>query len=60
MTGILEAYWDLYESIGLAVYTDLDYLSRVWSYHRRMVDSIISRGILAGAESTHGTHGLTL
>jgi DNA-binding FadR family transcriptional regulator len=42
VTGILEAYWDLYESIGLAVYTDLDYLSRVWSYHRRMVDSIIS------------------
>ena len=42
VTGILEAYWDLYESIGLAVYTDLDYLSRVWSFHRRMVDSIIS------------------
>ena len=42
VTGILEAYWDLYENIGLAVYTDLDYLSRVWSYHRRMVDSITS------------------
>ncbi len=42
VTGILEAYWDLYESIGLAVYTDLNYLSRVWSYHRRMVDSITS------------------
>jgi DNA-binding FadR family transcriptional regulator len=42
VAGILEAYWDLYESIGLAVYTDLNYLSRVWSYHHRMVDSIIS------------------
>lgn len=38
--GILEAYWDAYEAIGLNVYTDLDYLHEVWQYHQTMVDGI--------------------
>ncbi len=42
VTGILEAYWDLYEISGLAVYSDLEYLTRVWDYHRKMVQAITS------------------
>ena len=38
--GVLEAYWEMYETIGLDVYTDYDYLERVWQYHQLMVDAI--------------------
>ena len=38
--GLLEVYWDAYESIGLNVYTDLTYLQEVWDYHKRMVEAI--------------------
>jgi len=41
VTGILEAYWDAYENVGLNVFTGgYDYLQEVWQYHRDMVDSI--------------------
>ncbi len=39
--GILEAYWDGYESVGLNRYTDYVYLKTVWTYHEQMVDSIL-------------------
>lgn len=42
VTGILEAYWDAYEAVGLNLYTDLSYLSNVWRYHKRMVDAVCS------------------
>lgn len=38
--GILESYWDLYEAVGLDVYTDLNYLQQVWAYHQKMVEAI--------------------
>ena len=38
--GILEAYWQAYETIGLNVYADYDYLQKVWQYHQEMVDAI--------------------
>ena len=38
--GILEAYWEAYEAVGLNVYADYDYLQRVWGYHQQMVDAI--------------------
>jgi DNA-binding FadR family transcriptional regulator len=38
--GILESYWDLYEAVGLDVYTDLNYLQEVWAYHQKMVEAI--------------------
>lgn len=38
--GILEAYWDAYEAVGLNMFTDLAYLQTVWAYHRRMVEAI--------------------
>lgn len=38
--GILESYWDLYESIGLNIIMDVAYLEIVWQYHRKMVEAI--------------------
>jgi len=38
--GILEVYWEAYESIGLDVYADLDYLDQVWQNHQEMVEAI--------------------
>jgi DNA-binding FadR family transcriptional regulator len=41
VTGILEAYWDAYESVGLNVFTGgYEYLQEVWQYHRDMVNAI--------------------
>jgi DNA-binding FadR family transcriptional regulator len=40
VAGILEAYWDAYEAVGLNVFADFAYLQQVWSYHQKMVDSI--------------------
>jgi DNA-binding FadR family transcriptional regulator len=42
VSGILEAYWDAYEAVGLNLYADYHYLEEVWSYHQRMVDAICS------------------
>jgi DNA-binding FadR family transcriptional regulator len=41
--GILEAYWEAYEAVGLNLFTDYAYLEQVWTYHQEMVDAI-SRG----------------
>jgi DNA-binding FadR family transcriptional regulator len=38
--GILDAYWDAYEAIGLNLYTEYDYLNQVWSVHERVVQAI--------------------
>lgn len=38
--GLLEAYWEAYESVGLNLYTDIDYLQEVWQYHEQMVQAI--------------------
>lgn len=46
--GTLEAYWDLYEAIGLDVYTDFHYLEQVWAYHRKMVDAVCDGRFEAG------------
>jgi DNA-binding FadR family transcriptional regulator len=46
--GTLEAYWDLYEAIGLDVYTDFQYLEQVWAYHRKMVDAVCDGRFDAG------------
>ncbi|MBI4761063.1 MAG: FadR/GntR family transcriptional regulator [Chloroflexota bacterium] len=41
VTGILEAYWDAYETVGLNVFTGgYEYLQEVWRYHQQMVDAI--------------------
>ena len=40
--GILEAYWDAYETVGLNRYTDYTYQKQVWTYHEQMVESIVN------------------
>jgi len=49
VTGLLEAYWDAYEAVGLNVYADLDYLKQVWTYHEQLAEAAIikdkSRGL---------------
>ena len=40
VSGLLEAYWELYEAVGLSVYTDINYLEQVWQYHQKMVEEI--------------------
>jgi len=42
VSGLLEAYWDAYESVGLDVYADMAYLEEVWSYHQQLADALIS------------------
>ncbi len=52
VTGILEAYWDAYEAVGLNLYAgSIDYLLEVWQYHARMVDCICSGDYAAGREA---------
>lgn len=48
VSGILEAYWDAYESVGLSLYADYHYLEDVWTYHQRMVDGICSGNLEDG------------
>ena len=40
--GLLEAYWEIYEAVGLNLYADYSYLQQVWNYHQQMVDAICS------------------
>ncbi len=46
--GVLEAYWDAYEAVGLNVYADYEYLTEVWTYHERMVQSLLVEDYAAG------------
>lgn len=46
--GILEGYWELYESIGLSMIMDMPYLENVWRYHRKMVEAIRNTDYEAG------------
>lgn len=51
VTGLLEAYWEVYEAFGLNVYSDLEYHIRVWDYHARMVEAICNHNITDGYET---------
>lgn len=52
VTGILEAYWDAYEAVGLNMYTGgIDYLNEVWQYHSKMVKSIRNGNYEAGRKA---------
>ena len=48
VSGILEAYWESYEAIGLNVFTDYNYLRSVWQYHEKMVNAICCGDFQAG------------
>lgn len=51
VSGILETYWELYEAVGLAVFTDYNYLQTVWKYHEKMVESINNGDYPAGYQA---------
>lgn len=51
VSGILEAYWEAYEAIGLNVYADYNYLQQVWKYHQKMVDAICAGDSQAGYQA---------
>src|SRR5215216_2695811 len=52
VTGILEAYWDAYESVGLNVFAGgYEYLQEVWQYHEKMVEAICTGNFQAGYEA---------
>lgn len=48
VTGLLQSYWDAYETVGLNFLTDYDYLTEVWTYHQQMVDAICANDVDAG------------
>jgi DNA-binding FadR family transcriptional regulator len=48
VSGILEAYWEAYEAIGLNVFTDYQYLQEVWQYHQQMVEAICTHDYETG------------
>ena len=48
VTGLLEAYWDAYEAVGLNVFADYNYLQQVWRYHQQMVDAICEQDYQKG------------
>lgn len=51
VTGIFECYWDLYESLGMDVYANYEYLKEIWKYHAQMVDAICAENYQAGFEA---------
>jgi DNA-binding FadR family transcriptional regulator len=52
VTGVLEAYWEAYEAVGLNVFAGgYEYLQEVWKYHQRMVESICNNQFEVGYEA---------
>jgi DNA-binding FadR family transcriptional regulator len=51
VSGILEAYWEAYEAVGLNLYAGYRYLEEVWTYHQQMVDGIFSGDLEAGYQA---------
>lgn len=51
VNGILEAFWDAYEAVGLNLYAGYSYLTDVWTYHQQLVDAICAGDIEAGYQA---------
>lgn len=49
--GLLEAYWEMYEAVGLNLYADYAYLTEAWEYHQRMVESICTGNFASGLKA---------
>jgi DNA-binding FadR family transcriptional regulator len=49
--GILAAYWDAYEIVGLNLFTDYQYLQEVWTYHEKMVNAILKDELEEGYQA---------
>lgn len=46
--GLLEAYWEAYEKVGLSRYTGLAYQQQVWKFHRQIVEAIAAHDFERG------------
>ena len=58
VSGILEAYWDAYEAVGLNMYAGgMDYLNEVWEYHATMVESICDGNYETGRQALNKACG---
>jgi DNA-binding FadR family transcriptional regulator len=53
--GLLEAYWDAYETVELNTYADYTYLTAVWEYHERIANAIFD-GAYVEAKQLHADH----
>jgi DNA-binding FadR family transcriptional regulator len=53
--GLLEAYWDAYETVELNTYADYTYLTAVWKYHEEIAGAI-ANGAFAEAKQLHADH----
>ena len=52
VTGLLEAYWEAYEAVGLNLYAGgMDYLEEVWGFHKTMVQCICNGNYAAGRKA---------
>lgn len=52
VVGVLEAYWEAYEAVGLNMYAgSFEYLQEVWKYHQAMVESICNNKFEVGYEA---------
>lgn len=49
--SIFKVYWDIYEYQGYAIINDVDYLKRVWHYHRLVLESIQTGDIIQAMEA---------
>ncbi|MCW5873457.1 MAG: FadR family transcriptional regulator [Anaerolineales bacterium] len=46
--GLLEAYWEAYEQVGLNLYTGLEYQLHVWDSHHQIVEAIAEKDFVRG------------
>ncbi len=49
--GMLEAFWDAYESVGLNLYADYEHLQTVWNYHQKMVNALCAGQVAQGYQA---------
>lgn len=48
--GLLKAYWDAYEAVGLNRYFEYSYYEHMWTSHRQIVEAIKAGQYAAGKE----------
>lgn len=49
--GLLKAYWDTYEAVGMHRYFDYAYYEKIWAGHRKMVEAIVAGKLEEGKQA---------
>lgn len=49
--GLLEAYWDAYETVEINRYADYEYMCSVWNYHERILEAICANDFDAAQQA---------